>query len=285
MKVYRGMDVGTDKQHAARFALTDLVEPSERFSVGAYVRAAQAAVAATRSRGKVPLFVGGTGLYLRALTRGLFDVPDVEPAVRARVQAELDERGTPALHAELAGVDAETAARLHPNDRKRIARALEVFRSTGKTLARWQAEATRRPIAGRPVLVGIRWSRSALRARIVARVERMFASGLVDEVRSLMESRRIGPVAGLAIGYREVAAMLRDGTSLEECRRAVVHDTTAFVRRQDNWMRQFPEIRWIDADADPPSVPDRVVATFRDERIVAGPCDEITGGRGRPSRS
>jgi tRNA dimethylallyltransferase len=267
MKVYRGLDVGTDKLAAQRFALVDLVEPSERFSVGAYVRAAQTAVAAIRARRRLPLFVGGTGLYLRALVRGLFEVPDVAPEVRAQVQAELDELGTPAVHARLAQVDAASAARLHVNDRKRVARALEVFRQTGRTLAEWQATATRRPIDGRAVIVGIRWPRAALARRIEVRVERMFERGLVDEVRALVATRRLGPVAELAIGVREVVAMDRDGTSLDECRHAVVRDTKTFVRRQENWFRQFPEITWIDAQPDEEEVAQRVVAAFR-TRIV-----------------
>jgi tRNA dimethylallyltransferase len=265
MKVYRGMDLGTDKLAASRFALTNLVEPSERFSVGAYVRAAQEAVAAIRARGRVPLFVGGTGLYLRALVRGLFEVPDIEPATRARVAASLDERGSEALHAELARVDPATAARLHVHDRKRIARAFEVWLQTGRPLSRWQAESTRRPIEGTPTLVGLRFPRATLRERIAARVERMFAVGLVDEVRRLIESRSIGPVAGLAIGYREVTEMLRDGSSLEACKAAVVRDTVAFARRQDHWMRQFPEIRWIDAALDPKSAPSSSTARVVDE--------------------
>jgi tRNA dimethylallyltransferase len=284
MKVYRGMDLGTDKEAGRRFALVDLAEPSQRFSVGAYVRAAQAEVASLRARGRLPLFVGGTGLYLRALVEGLFVVPDVEPTVRAEVQRRLDAEGSEALHAELARVDPRAAARLHPRDRKRIARALEVWSQTGRPLSEWQAESTRRPIEGTPLLVGIRWSRPALRARIAARVERMFAAGLVEEARALFESGRIGPVAGLAIGYREVAAMLRDGTSPEECRRAVVRDTTTFVRRQENWFQRFPQIRWVEADRDPESVPRRALAAFQEElgaelgRLSAAAPD-------RPSRS
>jgi tRNA dimethylallyltransferase len=263
MKVYRGMDVGTDKLEAARFGLVDLVEASERFSVGAWVRAAREAVQAARERGRLPLFVGGTGLYLRSLVRGLFDVPEVSARVRAEVQALLDERGAPAVREELAHVDPEAAARLGPRDRKRIARAFEVWRQTGKPLSRWQAESTRRPIPGRPILVGIRLPRAELRRRIAARVERMFEGGLVDEVRGLMETRRIGPVAALAIGYRQVAAMLRENTSLEECRRTILRDTATLVRRQENWLRQFPEIRWV-TGADDEEVHRRVVDAFRE---------------------
>ena len=264
MKVYRGLDRGTDKLSPARFALTSFVDPQARFSTGDWVRAAVPAVAAIRARGRTPLFVGGTGLYLRALLRGLSEVPPIAPEVRAAVLAELDRDGAPAGHAALARLDPATAARLHPNDRKRIARALEVARQTGRPLSEWQEQETRRPIAGRSVVVGIRWSRAALRRRLVERIDRMFAEGLVDAVRARLGADALGPVAGEAIGYREVVAMVRDGGTLAECRERVIADTATFVRRQDNWFRQFPEIRWIDADDAPETVPGRVVDALRD---------------------
>ena len=278
MKVYRGMDLGTDKAAAGRFALTDLVEPDARFSVGAWVRAAQREVAAIRERGRVPLFVGGTGLYLRALVRGLFEVPDVPAPVRAAVTREIDEQGVAAAHARLASVDPAAAARLHPGDRKRIARALEIERATGRTLTEWQETATRRPIDGRCVAAGLRWSRPRLRERIERRVDRMLDAGLVEEVAALRRRGGIGPVAGLAIGYRETVALLDAGAGLEgaagaptrleeprraELRAAIVRDTWTFVRRQDNWFRQFPEIAWIDVEADPAAAASRVAAAFR----------------------
>ena len=268
MKVYRGMDLGTDKAGAGRFALTDLVDPDQRFSVGAWVRAAQREVAAIRARGRVPLFVGGTGLYLRALRRGLFEVPEIAAAVREAVAREIDEGGVAAAHARLAALDPAAAARLNPADRKRIARALEVERQTGRTLTAWQEEATRRPIAGRDVVVGLRWSRPRLRERIEQRVDRMLAAGLVQEVAALRRRGRIGAVAGLAIGYRETVALLDageelDGGRLAELRAAIVRDTWTFVRRQDNWFRQFPEIAWIDAEADPAATAARVAAAVR----------------------
>jgi tRNA dimethylallyltransferase len=281
MKVYRGMDLGTDKAAARRFALTDLVEPSERFSVGAYVRAAALEVAAVRARGHLPFFVGGTGLYLRALVRGLFDVPDVTREIRSQVAAELDAAGSAAGHQELARVDPAAAARLDRSDRKRIARALEIFRQTGRTLTSWQEGATRRPIDGRAVLVGLRWPRPLLRERVAARVARMFEAGLVAEVAALKSRGGIGAVAGLAIGYREVAELLGREPALATaggaaaslatpaiaaCAQAIVRSTWTFVRRQENWWRQFPEIAWVEADEadrDPAAIARRVEAAFR----------------------
>ncbi|MBL8843833.1 MAG: tRNA (adenosine(37)-N6)-dimethylallyltransferase MiaA [Planctomycetes bacterium] len=305
MKVYRGMDRGTDKQAPARFALTNLVEPTVRFSVGDYVRAAGDAVAAIRARGRLPLFVGGTGLYLRALVRGLFEVPPIDPAVRQAVAEQVERDGLPAAHAELSRLDPETAARLHLHDRKRIVRALEVVAQTGESLSSWQRRATRRPIEGRPLLVGIRWQRPALRERIRVRIERMFAAGLVDEVRQLLAAGQLGPVAALAIGYREVIDYLRahaslgDGqqpalpqderTRLQQLQERVVSDTTTFMRRQENWFRQFPEIRWVDspggaATGRPPTEGDlvaRVAAEF--ERGLAEPAGATHPDRAPPA--
>jgi tRNA dimethylallyltransferase len=269
IKVYRGMDRGTDKSPGRRFRLTDLVGPEERFSVGDYVRAAATEVAAVRDAGKVPLFVGGTGLYLRALVRGLTEVPEIPDEVRRQVGEQLDRDGVAAGHARLVRLDPSAAARLHPHDRKRIARALEVVQATGKALSAWQRETTRPPVPGRPILRGIRWTREALHRRIRERVDRMFAAGLVEEVRALHEKGGLGPVAGAAIGYREVIDDLiapppgGAPRSERECRNHVATDTIAFVRRQANWFRQFPEVVWIDADDAPHEVPRRVVEEFR----------------------
>jgi tRNA dimethylallyltransferase len=264
MKVYRGMDLGTDKLEAARFALTDLVEPSERFSTGAWVRAAVHEVAAIRARGRLPLFVGGTGLYLRAIVRGIFDVPSIGEAARARARARIAGGGPGAAHAELARIDPGTAARLHGNDERRAVRALEVFEETGSPLSLLQRERTRRPIEGRPILVGLRWPRPALATRIEQRVDLMLVSGWIEEVRRLEAKGGIGEVAGSAIGYRQIAAHLRGERSLGECRREILSATRTFVRRQRNWFKQFPETVWIDADGGTEAVARRAAQAFRD---------------------
>ena len=183
-----------------------------------------------------------------------------------------------AVYARFAVIDLAVATRLHPSDRRRIARALEIERATGRTLTAWQETATRRPIDGRCIAVGLRWSRPRLRERIERRVDRMLDAGLVEEVAALRLEGRIGPVAGLAIGYRETVALLdaeagRGGVAgaspgLDEPRRAelraaIVRDTWTFVRRQENWFRQFPEITWIDVEADPAAAAPRVAAAYR----------------------
>ncbi|MSR47442.1 MAG: tRNA (adenosine(37)-N6)-dimethylallyltransferase MiaA [Planctomycetes bacterium] len=272
MKVYRGMDRGTDKQWPTRFRLTNLADPRDRFSTGDWVRAAQQEVSAIRATGRIPLFVGGTGLYLRALLRGLSEIPAIPPEIRSAVAAEIERDGSVSTHARLAALDPTIALRLHPNDRKRIVRALEVVRATGQPLSWWQEHGTRVPIAGRAIVVGIRYERATLHRRIRERVARMFAEGLIEEVRALAAEGALGPVAGLAIGYREVVELLQesgapDGAAQERCAQRVASDTTAFVRRQDNWFRQFAEIAWIDAeptnDDAPQSVPRRVIDTFQ----------------------
>ena len=249
MKVFRGMDVGTDK---APFALTNLVEPSSDFSVGEYCEAAREAVASIRSRGRVPIFVGGTGLYLRALVRGLFRGPAVSPVTRRRVLERLEQLGEEAGHRALQRVDPAAAARIHPHDRKRVSRALEVFESTGVPLSHWQREHTERPIAGPATLIGLRWPSVELRRRIELRVDRMWERGLLNEVRALWSAGRLGPIASEAIGYREVIDLLEGRLEDEDaCREQIRRNTWRFSRRQANWFRQFPDIEWIDGTLTP----------------------------------
>ncbi len=263
MKVYRGMDRGTDKSDSIPFGLTNLVEPSQPFSVGDYARLAEEQVTAARSAREHPLFVGGTGLYLRALTKGLFEGPEIPPGIRDEWRRQLSQRGGPALHEELSRVDPTAAARIHPNDGKRITRALEVHTATGVALSDWQQRDTKVPFDGPHVLVGLRWEPSELRRRIAVRVDRMLKNGLVNEVRQLRDAGRLGPVAAEAIGYREVLEMLETNGDEPTCRERIVTNTWRFSRRQENWFRQFPSIDWIPMKDDPESIGDRVLERFQ----------------------
>ncbi len=251
MLVYRGLDVGTAKPSAAERArvphhLVDLVEPSERYDVQRYLRDARAAVRAIRARGRRALFVGGTGFYLKALVRGLFEGPPVEPALRAELEERARALGPDALHAELAAVDPDAAARLHPNDVRRVVRGLEVWRQTGRRLSDWQREWSAG--AGRArVLVGLERGPDELERRIRARTRAMLDAGWADEARAVRERDGFGPSARQALGYAE-ALRLADG----ELERAAAEElialrTRQFARRQRTWFRHFPDIRWIDA--------------------------------------
>jgi tRNA dimethylallyltransferase len=264
MKVYRGMDRGTAKPSGVRFGLTDLVEADQSFSVGAYVTAAIESVERVHGQGRLPLFVGGTGLYLRALVRGLFEMPPIDQGVRDALRQRVRAEGSPSLHEELVRKDQEAAARIHPHDAKRVVRALEVVLQTGLPISDWQRRRTVIPLRVPRFLVGIRRHDQDLRQRIEQRVEEMFRSGLVEEVASLSARGLLGPAAREAIGYREVLEFLEGSISEVECRERVIRATWRLSRRQWNWFRQFPEIRWVDAGPGEESLDTRVLATFQE---------------------
>jgi len=261
MKLYRGMDVGTAKPDAARrdrvpHHLVDLADPVEPFSTRDWLTAAERALRDVRSRGRTPLLSGGTALYLKALLHGLFEGPSADPEIRARLRAEPQE----ALHRRLSEVDPATAEKGHPNDVRRLVRALEVFEITGRPVSElrreWRADAPVRPAR----LAGIRRDRGDLYSRIDRRVDRMIDDGLVDEVRGLLaRPGGLGPVAGQALGYKEIADHLlgRVGT-LNEAVELVKSRTRTFARRQLTWFKHF-DVAWIDVapDEPPESVADR----------------------------
>ncbi|HUT34055.1 MAG TPA: tRNA (adenosine(37)-N6)-dimethylallyltransferase MiaA [Planctomycetota bacterium] len=253
MSLYRGMDIGTAKpshEERARVPhhLLDVADPHEAFSTGRYLEAAEAAIADIVARGKRPLFVGGTALYLKALTEGFFHGPSADWALRDRLLAEAEQRGVPALHERLRAVDPPAAARIHPNDLRRIVRALEVHATTGRPISEQQTQFGSPSSRYDCVVAGIRRERSELHERINRRVDAMFAAGLVDEVRRLLaDPRGISHAASQFVGYREVIAHLRGELTLAEAAERVKARTRQFAKRQLTWFRSFPQIRWVDA--------------------------------------
>jgi len=248
MKVYRGMDIGTDKpgaelQRAAPFALLDLVGHDEPFSAGQWLRAAQAVLAAS---GAPPLFAGGTPFYLRLLLRGLCPLPPVDRALRAELAAAWERDGEPALRQRLRAADPQAEARLLPGDGKRVLRALEVALLTGRPLSDWQREHTRRPLPGRVLVAALRHASDAQQRRIEARVERMLAAGLLDEVCGLLARAPFAPEPGRAIGYAEALAHLRGELPAAALRERIVVRTRQLVRKQRLHLQQFEELRWVD---------------------------------------
>ena len=275
MKVYRGMDVGTAKpgieeRRGVPFHLFDLRHPAEPMSVATWIEHARAAEAEIRSRGRIPVFEGGTALYVRGLTEGVFEGPPADPALRERLAAEADQAGEVALHERLRAIDPRTAARLHPNDRRRVIRALEVFEKTGRPISSFQSQWTgevfggEEPRAGR-ILVGLQWEREALYRRIDSRVDRMFARGLVEECRRLLaDPRGVGREAAQALGYREVFDWIAAGerASLADVIDAVKRHTRRFSRRQMTFLRHFADVEWLPVDeaTDPRALADALVA-------------------------
>lgn len=257
IQVYRGFDIGTDKPSAAErrgvpHHLIDTVDPSVQFTAAEFVREALAAARGIAARGRLPIVAGGTGLYLKALLDGLFPGPGRDEAVRAALEAEAEAKGLAALHARLRRIDPEYAAKVRDRDRIRVVRALEVYETTGRPISAHFRD-TASPVAGRRVVrLGLRLDRADLVRRIEARVDRMFARGLVDEVRGLLAR---GVPAGAppfrALGYRHVVRHLEGALSLEEAAALTKTDTRQYAKRQMTWFRKMDGVAWFSPDDGP----------------------------------
>jgi len=255
--VYRGMDIGTAKPDAATLAraphhLLDIRDPTESYSAAAFCDDARRLMADIVARGKVPLLVGGTMLYFRALLQGLDDLPRADAALRKELGAEAAARGWPALHAELAVVDPVTAARLAPNDSQRIGRALEVFRLAGTPMSalldRAQTELPYRVLQ----LALIPSDRAVLHQRIAARFEAMLAEGLLDEVETLRRTYALNAdlPSMRAVGYRQAWAYLDGDIDLKGLREQGIAATRQLAKRQLTWLRSWPGAVELDCLAD-----------------------------------
>ncbi len=251
MTLYRGLDIGTAKptpaeQARVRHHLLDLLDPAESANVAWWLDRAAEACADIRSRGKRPLFVGGTPLYLKALLHGLFDAPPSDESLRKQLEAEAIAHGNAHLHAKLAAVDPVAGAKLHANDVRRVVRALEVFHLTGTPLSTFQ-QTWAEPPAAIPC-VALEWPREVLYERIDRRVEAMIAGGWVEEVRTLA-AKPLGREASQAVGYAELLAHVRDGVPLEEVVPQIQQRTRQFAKRQLTWFRGLPTCRPIPGNA------------------------------------
>ncbi|HEX6262897.1 MAG TPA: tRNA (adenosine(37)-N6)-dimethylallyltransferase MiaA [Actinomycetota bacterium] len=252
MTVYRGMDVGTAKpgpDERARIPhhLADVADPTESFSVARFQALAREAVREIAARGRVPLLVGGSGLYFRAAVDDL-EFPGTDPGLRGLLNREAGLLGPEWMHARLADLDPDAAAKIDPENVRRSVRALEVAALTGRPFSSFAAAWERYP-EGRVVAAGLRAASDVLVARIEVRVEAMLEGGLVDEVRVLLD-RGFGPflTSSQAIGYLEVVRHLEGRLSLEEAAAEIARRTRALARRQMAWFRRDPRIRWFDVD-------------------------------------
>ena len=271
--VYRGLDIGSAKPTAAELGGVpihgiDLADPDHEFTVHDYEGAAEAAIADIRSRGRLPIVVGGTGLYVRPLTATL-SLPPVppNPTLRARLTAEAQELGPQALHARLAGIDPMAAARIQPADTRRIVRALEVWETTGRPLSEFH---TPEGVHGIPkpgsFTIGIDRPRPTLYQRIESRVDSMLASGFLDEVRSLLDAGWDPASKSLSsLGYRHLIQYLVGETPWEQAVEELKRDTRRYAKRQLAWFRNDPSVHWVgvDDDEDPGVVAGRIVDHWR----------------------
>ncbi len=247
LQVYRHFDIGTAKPTVAERAevphhLIDVADPDEPYDAGRYVREAERAIGEIRARGKVPIVVGGTGMYIRALLRGLDPLPS-DPRVREELSLRWEEEGGGALHAALARIDPETSAKVHPSDRLRVLRALEIAAVCGippsRARAAWSAAGARHG----SLFLSLSPDRETLYGRIDARTEEMFRRGFAKEVRGLLDmgfGRSIKPM--MALGYRHTTAHLLDGVPLSETIEAVKRDTRRYAKRQVTWLSSEPNL-------------------------------------------
>ncbi len=256
MKVYRRMDIGTGKPGLADRAeiphhCIDIVEPSESFSVARYVEFADRAVGEIDEAGGVVLAVGGTALYIKALTEGLFEGPGADAEIRAELKRRAAAEGLAALHEELARIDPEAAGRIHPNDEKRIVRALEVYSLTGEPISNLQKQWDNPQPRYDCVFIGLRRGRDETNRRINARVKRMIEQGLRDEVAALLaEPAGLSSQAAAALGYAEMIEHLNGKCTLDEAGEQIKINTRQFAKHQRTWFRRFRNVHWIDVDED-----------------------------------
>lgn len=255
LQVYRGFDLGTAKPSAedrrrVPHHLLDILEPGESFSAGEFARRARRVIGEIHERRRLPILVGGSGLYLRALIEGISPIPAIDPELRRGLRARLAEEGSGALRVELRRLDPPTAERLAPGDTQRLLRALEIALGTGRPMSEWIAEP---PVGGAGIdaaWVGLTLSRALLYDRVAVRVGQMLADGWADEVRRLLASG-LSPSAPAfqAIGYRELAAHLAGEATLEEARERIVRATRRYAKRQMTWFRRQTDVAWFPADA------------------------------------
>ena len=251
MKAYRGMDIGTatpsaEDREAVPHHMIDVLDPSEKFNVGKYCSMAEEAMDEIRARGRRPLLVGGSALYIKGLIWGLFEGPDAQPELRKKLRKTAEEQGSDVLHDRLKEIDPEAAGNIHPNDLKRIVRAIEVYEVTGEPLSEQQNEFDDSPRL-ESVMVGLKWPREMLHERINRRVDRMMEQGLLEEVKNVRP--KLGPQAAQAVGYKELIQYLDGELTLEEAVERVKAKTRQLAKHQMTWFRKFEGLHWINPTA------------------------------------
>jgi tRNA dimethylallyltransferase len=269
VQVYRGFDIGTGKlpyedRRGIPHHLLDLLDPAEPFTAGDFRREAVKVLDEIRKRGSLPILAGGTGLYLRALLMGLFDGPPRSEELRARLRALAERRGREFVHRLLAKLDPVTAARIDPRDLQKVIRSVEVCLLAQQAISALHAQG-REALKGYYCFkIGLNPDRSELYSRIDRRVEKMFASGLLDETRRMMARLDAHAIKGLgSLGYRQAAAALRGEITIEEAVRDTQAATRHYAKRQMTWFRREPEIHWFAGFGDDPSVQHRAAEVVK----------------------
>jgi len=250
-QIYKYMDIGTAKpsleqrQKVPHHGI-DLCTPDESYSAGQYGQYGRRIIEEILSRGKIPLVVGGSGLYIQALVHGIFQGNFKSESLRQELKKQAQEKGLPLLYERLSQIDPETASKIHPNDAKRIIRALEVYMLSGIPISHWQKEKTQ-PGNFRPLFFGLWWDRKQLIQRIHARVHQMIEQGLVEEVQRLLEMG-YSPAKHNAldsVGYKEIVQYLERKISLDHAISEIQKNTRRFAKRQMTWFKRNSQIEWI----------------------------------------
>jgi tRNA dimethylallyltransferase len=278
-QVYRGMDIGTDKpcledHGGVRHSLIDLVAPDERFNAGQYRRAALVEISRLHAAGRIPLVVGGTGLYVRTLAYGLWEGPQADWTMRQTWLAEETACGEGHLWTRLNEVDPCLAATLHPRDRNKIVRALEVERQTGVPLSEWHRRHQFQERPFQSIMIGLRMDRAALYRRIDARVLREIDDGLIEETRQLLDAgydEHLGSMK--ALGYRQITGYLKGRYDYQEAVRRLQRDTRHFAKRQMTWFMSDSNVHWLDVEEQEPRqhVVRRVLEYLEQRGVMAPP--------------
>jgi len=249
MQVYKGMDIGTAKPPQSLRSqiphhLVDLIEPHQNYSCAEFIKRAEVLIEDIFQRGKLPLLVGGSGLYVKALVDGIFPGPNADWKIRKALHLQAKRYGDEFLYETLVKVDPTAASKLHPNDRRRIVRALEVYEKTGIPISRLQPKREGIFLRYEVMIIGLRRERGDLYRRINERVDRMFGDGLVEEVKNLA-TKGMSLIAKQALGYKEIVGYLEGKYDLEEAQRLLKRATRRFAKRQLTWFRHDKRVRWI----------------------------------------
>ncbi len=286
-QVYRGMDIGTDKPTADErnevpHRLLDLVDPDDPFNTGRYRSVALKEIERLYAANRLPFVVGGTGLYIRTLVRGLCPAPEADPLVRADLKKLSEQKGRDGLYAELIRVDPESAARLHPNDESKVMRALEVYRVSGRLMSAMHDEHRFQDASFSSLLIGLQRAKEVLYRRIDERIDWQLAHGMVEETRSLLDKgygRELGSMKGL--GYRHISAYLANEYEYADMLRLFKRDTRRFAKRQMTWFRKEPGIEWVSVGEDEAleHVARRVIAHIEQFLSTLGEHQQSTGVR------
>lgn len=268
MKVYRRMDIGTakpssERRKAVKYHLIDIFEPSEACTVGIFLGKVRLAIAEIEKAGKSAIVSGGTAMYIKTLLYGLFDGPGSDEVIRDRLKKRIEDEGSQKLHEEMTRVDPDAAERIHPNDARRIVRALEVYEITGKPISSFQQQFSAEETQDDWMIIGLRRDKEDASSRINMRVKKMIEAGLVDEVKNLLvEEKPLSKQAAAAIGYAEIIDHLSGQISLEEAIERIKINTRRFAKSQRTWFKTFKNVNWLDIaeDESPESILNQAIA-------------------------